>query len=303
MAETTKTIQKGLKFDTNRGVINSHESWTGEEIIAKSIDEDRDNEVQVPLSKYNLNYVFSPKDKRDKRFSAYYKAIDPTKLPGKVDLSENFGSIFDQGDIGSCVANSVAYCIRWVRQKNNLSVYDPSRLYIYYYGRVIEDVAPTEDSGLYIRDGYKSVAQYSVCAERNWPYNSKQFHIEPNEYAQQAAKQHRTFTYLAVDQNINELKHCLSEGYPISFGFTVFSSFMSATVAKTGIVPYPDVRKEQQMGGHAVTIVGYDDSTQMFKIVNSWSDKWGDNGYFYFPYNFVLNYKYCDDFWTARTFL
>lgn len=293
-------IQQGFKHDKERDVVNG--GWTGEQIIAKSVDAERDEDCGVELSKFNLNYVFEPKDPRDKKLSLHYKEIDPTKLPTKVDLSENFGTMFDQGDLGSCVSNSVAYCIRWVRQKEGLSVYDPSRLYIYYYGRVIEEVPPTEDSGLYIRDGYKSVANYSVCSERNWPYIISKFHIEPNEYARNAARQHKTFSYLSVAHNLNEIKWCLAQGYPISFGFTVFSSFMSAEVARTGIVPYPDVTREVQYGGHAVTITGYDDETRRFKIANSWGDKWGDGGFCYMDYSFVTNWRYCDDFWTARSF-
>lgn len=295
------TIQQGLKFDDDRGVINSHKSWTGETIVAKSVDVDRDDQCGVKISKFNLNYVFAPKDPRDKKLS--FKVIDPSKLPSKVDISDDMGKRLDQGDLGSCVSNSVAYCIRYVRHKENLTVYDPSRLYIYYYGRVIEGSPADEDTGLYIRDGYKSVEKYSVCSEQNWPYLPTKFHIEPSKYAQDAAKQHKTFKYFAVEQSLNEIKNCLSQKYPVSFGMTVFSSFMSAEVAKSGVAPYPDVRREQQLGGHCITIVGYDDSTQRFKILNSWGDSWGDKGTCTIPYSFILNGKYCDDFWTPRVFI
>lgn len=293
-------IQQGLKADDERGAINA--SWTGETIVAKSVDAERDEKCGVELSKFNLNYVFAPKDPRDKKFSSHFRVIDPASLPSHVDLSQQWGAMLDQGDLGSCVSNSVAYCIRYVRQKEGRSVYNPSRLFIYYYGRVIEESPANEDTGLYIRDGYKSVAKYSVCSEHNWPYDTSKFHLEPSAYAQQAAKQHKTFNYFAVAQDLNEMKACLAEGYPISFGFTVFESFMSAEVARTGIAPSPNVTTEQQMGGHAVTIVGYDDSTKRFKIANSWGDGWGDKGFFYLPFDFVLNKRWADDFWTARSF-
>ncbi len=43
------------------------------------------------------------------------------------------------------------------------------------------------------------------------------------------------------------------------------------------------------LGGHAVTIVGYDDNKfgGAFKIINSWSANWGDDGYFWLPYSFA----------------
>lgn len=295
------SIRQGLKADEKRGAINA--SWTGDTIIAKSVDAERDEKCGVELSKFNLNYVFQPKDPRDKKFSSHFRVIDPASLPASVDLSKDWGTILDQGDLGSCVSNSVAYCVRYVRQKEKLSVYDPSRLFIYYYGRVIEGSPATEDSGLYIRDGFKSVANYSVCSENNWPYDTSKFQLQPSIYAQNAAKQHKRFNYFAVAQDVNELKACLADGYPVSFGFTVFESFMSAEVASTGIVPSPNVSTEQQMGGHAVTIVGYDDATKRFKIANSWGNVWGDKGFFYMPYDFVLDNRWADDFWTARSFV
>lgn len=293
-------IQRGFKSD---GKVQNAARAGDVPVLAKSIDSERDDECGVELSKYNLNYVFQPKDARDKLLKHVAPPRAEADLPSKVDNSTDWGSILDQGDLGSCVSNTVAYSIRYVRKKENLSVYDPSRLYIYYYGRVIEGSPAKEDTGLYIRDGYKSVAQYSVCSERNWPYIVGKFHVEPSKYAQNAAKQHKTFTYLAVGQTLSEIKTCLYEGYPVSFGMVVFSSFMTSSVARTGKVPMPDFATEQQLGGHAITIVGYDDSTRCFKIVNSWGDSWGDKGFCYIPYDYILNADYVSDFWTARSFI
>lgn len=293
-------IQQGLATDAP--VINREK--TEPVVIARHLDGERDEQVGVNLSRYNLNYVFQPKDRRDFKLKALWKdTIDVTKLPTKVDLSQNWGKMLDQGDLGSCVSNSVAYAIRYTRQKEGLSAFDPSRLFIYYFGRVIEGGAPNEDTGLFIRDGYKSVAQYSVCSERNWPYIVEKFSVKPNDYAMSAAKQHRQFSYYAVDQDLPHLKKCLADGYPVSFGMTVFESFMSTPVARTGQVPIPKYDTENQLGGHAITIVGYDDSTKTFKISNSWGDTWGDKGFCYIPYDYVLNKDYCDDFWSPRVFI
>jgi C1A family cysteine protease len=272
-------------------------------LLAKSIDSERDENCGVPLSKFNLNYVFQPRDHRDHTLKSVAPVRLEVELPEKVDLAaDGWGAILDQGDLGSCVSNSVAYCIRYVRIKDKMTVYDPSRLYIYYYGRVVEGSPAYEDTGLFIRNGYKSVAKYSVCSEQNWPYVIPRFQREPSKYAQDAAKQHRTFRYLAVDQSLPELQSCLADGYPISFGMTVFASFMSASVAIDGKVPMPDVNKEQQLGGHCMTIVGYDNSTKCFKIVNSWGDAWGNNGFCYIPYDYILNNDFVSDFCTPRAF-
>lgn len=298
-------LTKGFQPKEGKKAINS--GFDKETIIVgKSIDLKRDEECSVPISKYNLNYVYEPKDLRDRKFSAVFK-VDDIDLPSSVDLSPNWGEVYDQGELGSCVSNSVSGCIRYVRKMAKAKPFVPSRLYIYYYGRVIEESPPHEDTGLYIRDGYKSVSKYSVCSENNWGYDTSKFHLEPNENSRKAAKQHKKFEFLSVAHTERELKKCLAAGYPISFGFTVFSSFMAGQVAQTGIVPVPNYANEQQNGGHCVTLVGYNDDQgdddrkkKCFKIINSWGNRWGDNGCCYMPYEMVLNSEFVSDFWTAK---
>ena len=272
-------------------------------VIINHVDADRDAYTQIPLSKYNLNYVFEKKDDRDHLFSSILiSPIQSEQLPSSVDLRTDWGDILDQGDLGSCVSNSVAYCVRHVFQKEALGTFNASRLFIYYNGRVLEQTATDEDTGLSVRGGYKSVGSYSTCSEVTWPYNPDKFAIKPSKEAYDAASQHKTFRYLRVRQNINELKKCLKDGYPISFGMTVYDSFMSTSVAQNGIVPLPKPDTEEVAGGHCVTLCGYQDDKGVFIGCNSWGTQWGDKGFFYIPYNYVLNKALVSDLWTCRAF-
>ena len=97
------------------------------------------------------------------------------------------------------------------------------------------------------------------------------------------------------------MKSCLAEGYPFVFGFAVYESFTTPTVATGGIMPMPR-RDEKLYGGHAVMAVGYDDIKRMFKIRNSWSAFWGVKGYFWMPYDYIQDPDYANDFWTAHNF-
>jgi len=92
------------------------------------------------------------------------------------------------------------------------------------------------------------------------------------------------------------MKACLAAGNPFVFGFTVYDSFETQEVANTGVVPMPG-RNESVLGGHAVTCVGYDDSTQRFIVRNSWGTSWGQAGYFTMPYAYLLDDNLSDDFW------
>ena len=96
-----------------------------------------------------------------------------------------------------------------------------------------------------------------------------------------------------------EIKSGLSNGFPIVFGFIVYESFESEETAKTGIVKMPE-QSEKVLGGHAVTLVGYDDTKGTFKVRNSWSAKWGDKGYCYFPYEYLTNKNLASDFWQVE---
>lgn len=82
----------------------------------------------------------------------------------------------------------------------------------------------------------------------------------------------------------------------IVFGIQVYSSFESESVAKTGMVPMPNLSKDEYLGGHAVMIVGYNDHMNCFIVRNSWGSSWGDHGYFYLPYSYVSNPNFSSDF-------
>ena len=86
---------------------------------------------------------------------------------------------------------------------------------------------------------------------------------------------------------------------PFVFGFTVYESFEGAAVAKSGILQMPS-STENEVGGHAVMAVGYNDSVQRFLVRNSWGSGWGVGGYFTIPYGYLTDGDLADDFWTIR---
>ena len=100
-------------------------------------------------------------------------------------------------------------------------------------------------------------------------------------------------------QTLDEMKSCLAEVFPFVCSFTVYESFESDQVAKTGIVNMPKPR-EQVMGGHAVLAVGYNDAGKRFIVRNFWGKRLGHAGLFTMPYDYLSDRDLSDDFWTIR---
>jgi len=235
-------------------------------------------------------------DQRDHLYAAPVEML--AVLPARVDLRPKCPAVYDQGQLGSCTANATAAAIEFDRMKQQLPDFTPSRLFIYYNERVIEHTVGF-DSGAQIRDGIKSVARQGDCPETEWPYVIARFKTKPPVGCYAAALKYRVVLYQRLTPLLNQLKGCLVSGYPFVFGFTVYESFESAGVARTGHASLPGAG-ERAIGGHAVMGVGYDDDKQWFLIRNSWGARWGMKGYFTLPYAYVTDENLATDFWTIR---
>jgi C1A family cysteine protease len=235
-------------------------------------------------------------DARDHILLLPKKAAAP---PSSVDLRPVCPPVYDQGQLGSCTANAIAGAIEFDQRKEKLAQpFTPSRLFIYYNERVMENSVES-DSGAQIRDGIKSVAAQGVCAETLWPYIEAQFAARPSAPCYKIAKTHPAVSYSRVPQDPVQLKTCLAAGYPFVLGITVYESFESDAVAHSGVVPMPQT-SETALGGHAVMAAGYDDASQRFLIRNSWGSDWGMGGYFTLPYAYLSDDNLAGDFWTVR---
>jgi len=258
---------------------------------------------RIPRRK-NACYGWKPDlpDHRDLLYSAPIVALQ--KLPAKVDLRNGCPPVYDQGKLGSCTANAISGALQFDQKKQKLKSVMPSRLFIYYNERDIEETV-NQDAGAMIRDGIRSVNKLGACPEKMWPYDPSPYPPnpkltqKPSKQCYDEAAKHIAVQYSRVPRTLNQMKGCLASGYPFVFGFTVYQSFESDQVAKTGEAPTPGP-KEEVLGGHAVLAVGYDDSSQRFIVRNSWGKGWAIKGYFTMPYTYLLDSNLSDDFWTIR---
>jgi C1A family cysteine protease len=224
-----------------------------------------------------------------------------TSLPESVDMSKDpaMPPIYDQGQLGSCTANAIAAAVDFENHRQNGLFITPSRLWIYYQERVIEG-SVREDAGASLRDGMKSVSKLGVCPETDWPYDIDTFADKPPQTDYASALKDKVLLYEAAPQELFALKSLLASGLPIVFGFSVYESFESKAVAKTGVIPMPSPT-ESMIGGHACVLVGYNDAHDRFLVRNSWGTDWGNDGYFEMPYQYPTSALLASDFWAVQT--
>jgi len=243
-----------------------------------------------------LNYKINKPDSRD---YVYRLTTSPivSKSYNIKDFYKKDINVYTQGNIGSCVSNSFALSVS-ILSKNTISL---SRLFHYYCGRSLDGNSSITDDGLSIREAANIISKYGVVEETYWPYEdiTKRFKSLPPLIAFQKSQPLTDYKYSFLKQNINEIKDSLSnKNRPIIFGIMVYSSFMTSLVTKTGLIPMPNTQTEKSLGGHCITMIGFDDVSKTVTCVNSWGTSWGINGTFKLPYDYVLNTILAIDFCT-----
>jgi C1A family cysteine protease len=247
--------------------------------------------------KYAKGWVPDRPDWHDHLYSA--PLVGMTVLPPSIDLRPYCPPVVDQGQLGSCTANAIAGAIEFDQMKQKITAFAPSRLFIYYNERA-EEGTVSSDSGAAIRDGIRSVNSQGACSETDWPYDISQFTVKPPEQAYTDALLTKAVQYQRINNlSLIQMLGCLASESPFVFGVTVYESFESQQVEQTGIVPMPQWG-EQVLGGHCMTVVGYNTSNQWFIVRNSWGTSFGDKGYLYIPFQMLVNPYLSSDFWTIK---
>ncbi len=118
----------------------------------------------------------------------------------------------------------------------------PSRLFIYYNERVMEGTVEVRQRRPDPRR-HQERRQTGACPETTGPTTSPGSRQAAQDgYTE--AKKHKVVLYQRVMQTLTQLKGCLASGFPFVFGFTVYESFESPQVAKTGHAPMPTAGRE-----------------------------------------------------------
>lgn len=241
------------------------------------------------------------------------KVRNSNALPASVDLRKWCSPIEDQGSIGSCTAHAGTAMYEYFERRAYGKHINASRLFLYKVTRNLLNWQG--DQGAYLRTTMGAMAMFGLVPEKYWPYREGEFNAEPNAFHYSFAKNYQSLVYYRLDEAslttndlLQRIKEHLAMGLPSMFGFTCFSSLQLQQVSANGRIPFPS-SNEGDIGGHAVLAVGYDDSIQVIHpttgkktvgailIQNSWGTAWGEKGYGWLPYEYVLQ-GLAVDWWT-----
>jgi C1A family cysteine protease len=210
-----------------------------------------------------------------------------------IDLRSNFGPVFDQGKLGSCSANALCAIFDY-----DLSDFIGSRLFLYYNERKLDNDIP-HDSGSTLDNGIEILKKYGICSENDWNYDITKFAMQPPDSCYEIAKTNYVIDAINIKNDLITIKSCLINNEPIALGIQIYNSFETTLVSSTGYVPLPS-STDILLGGHAVVLCGYDDNKKIFILRNSWGTYWGDKGYFYLDYDYILNNNLTSQLWIIR---
>ena len=235
------------------------------------------------------------------------------KMPPVVDLRRWCSPVEDQLSLGSCTAHAGAGIVEYFERRAFGKHIEASRLFLYKATRNMMQVSG--DTGAWLRDTMGALVMCGVPAEKYWPYDTDKFDNEPGSFVYALADNYQSLKYfchdplgldLPVTDILTSVKKYIETGIPSMFGFWGFQSFEESE--QPGDIPYP-CKGESAQWGHAVVAMGYDDNKRIrntlcdtvtngaLLIRNSWGTDWGDDGYGWLPYDYILN-RLALDFWS-----
>jgi C1A family cysteine protease len=295
----------------------------------------KNRRVSIPSTKkvYGTGWLPPMYDPRD--FTADHQKIEPVNkrlderlkarkakvlqaLPATVDLRQWCSNIKDQGGLGSCTAHAATGVVEYFQRRSFGKYLDGSRLFVYKTTRNL--IGVVGDSGAWLRNTMGALALCGVPSESYWEYTDAMpdFDQEPPQFVYAVAENYEALKYFAHDPQgmnfplknvLNSVKTYLAKGIPSMFGFWGYGSFDFGD--SPGHIPMPtdaELASEPEWG-HAIVAIGYDDNLKITNTIstkstmgallirNSWGLGWGQGGYGWMPYDYVLK-RIALDFWS-----
>jgi Papain family cysteine protease len=223
-----------------------------------------------------------------------YSPLVGSGLPTSYDLSANMPPPGQQAN-QSCVGWAVAYALKTYHERieRNWPIVDTNGQirpdHVFSPAFIYNQINGGSDNGSNFGDAFRVLATQGAAPWSAMPYSGQPFNPVPAS-ARAAAAPYKIDTFRTLDhQNISEIKTQLFSGFPVVIGARVFQQFHQ--LPPGAVWTYAS----GPSGNHAMVVVGYDDSKQAFKVMNSWGPLWSSGGYGWISYNLfskVVNEAY-----------
>jgi C1A family cysteine protease len=233
-------------------------------------------------------------------------------LPPAVDLREFFPVVINQDPLNSCTSATAAALTAYFQRRAHGRSLEASVLFLYKVTRNL--LGLHGDSGALLRMNMQALRLFGVVPEPYWPYDPARLDAEPQAFHYMYAANYKVTAYYRLDEPgstrealLARVRTNLAAQLPAMFGFFLFPSIALTSV--DGAIPRPS-RGERPTHSHALVAVGYDDTKEIrnpidgrtsrgaLRTRNSWGPLWGDGGYGWLPYDYVLD-GFTSDWWSV----
>lgn len=212
-------------------------------------------------------------------------------IPASFSLEQWVPKIWDQGQSSSCVGWALAQAIALRCAVVGTPIRMPSPTAIYTFARAkarANTSIPFTDDGSIPSYAFDGMTEWGVPSMEEWPFDPSTINHAPDFEELEEASAFKVTGYYRIlsegPQRLVDIKHAISEGYPIAFGTDVDDAFEN--YSGSGVVRAPDPAKI--VGGHMMHLVGYTEDGR-FRGINQWSTAWGDNGAYWADESFILS--------------
>lgn len=203
-------------------------------------------------------------------------------LPAAVDLSSHLPPVRSQGAIGSCAAWSTVYYARTLMEQSRRG-WDAARedhqfAPLFSYNQITQG----RNEGTAITAHMRLLQDLGAVSLDAFPYVDR-LDVQPSDDLKIRASDLKIEGFRSLPRrdgalDLDAVRAFLAEGRPVVAGFELFEDFQRY---QGGVYQTTD---GTLLGGHAMTIVGYDDQKGAFRLVNSWGTNWGEEGFLWLSY-------------------
>lgn len=236
-----------------------------------------------------LNLQKSPESELDWHISNILTA--PSKLPSQYSLKQYCGKVMNQGAAGLCHSYAGAAFKEIQEHIETSKEMNMSPIALAKEVKKIDGL-PTQE-GSDILSVFRVLYKQGTIKDEDYPYSYEPKSLKFKDVENEKSLPHYRIGNYARCDTLADIKYALTLNKPVEIGIICFSNFYD--IWDDPFCPMP---KGRSIGGHAMTVVGYDDNlthkysdgttcTGYLHVLNSWGEECGDGGFIYIPYDYI----------------